>query len=174
MPKSLTRIKGVGFILWHTRHYFYHILLGLVLAWFFRELWNTLSLQFISVAIAGSLIPDLDHLAYFLTYGKKDWYTKQVRAFLRDHEWRTLWMFVEKGHKSNTDLMTHNYYFMAFLFFISIASLFVDWKVGVILFGAMFLHYLFDLFDDVVTLGHINPNWKRWGRPKKSKVYSRQ
>lgn len=172
MRNSVARLKGIGFVLWHIRHYFYHILLGLVLSWFLRELWHTFSGRLLLFAITGSLIPDFDHFIYFFTYGKKDWYTKQVRKFLRNHEWRTLVRFVEVGHKSNTDLMTHNYYFMVFLFLVSIMSFFIDWKVGVILFGTMLLHYLFDVFDDIITLGYINSNWKRWGRSKNEEVIS--
>ncbi len=166
MRRSVARLRGLGFILWHTRHYFYHILLGLVVAWYFRELWHRFSTRIITVSLIGSVIPDLDHLIYFVTYGKKDWYTKQIRTFLRDHEWRTLWVFVAKGHKYNTDLLTHNYFFMAFLFAVATLSFFFDWKTSVVLFSSMLTHYLFDVFDDLVTLGYINPNWKRLGKPR--------
>ena len=52
------------------------------------------------------------------------------------------------------------------LFGLATGSLLVDWNASVILFGAMLLHYLFDIGDDIVTLGQINPNWKRWGGVK--------
>ena len=55
---------------------------------------------------------------------------------------------------------------MTILFGLATGSMFVDWNAGVILFGAMLLHYLFDIADDIVTLGQINPNWKRWGKPR--------
>ncbi len=51
---------------------------------------------------------------------------------------------------------------------LSLLSSRIDWEVGVILFGAMILHYLFDIFDDFVQLGAVNTNWKRWGRKKSS------
>lgn len=167
MRKSFARIKGAGFILWQTRHEFYHVVTGLLFAWYLRELWRQFNTRWIALAVLGSLLPDLDHFVYFLTYGKKEWYSKQIRSFLRNHQWRTLWKFVATGHKYNTDLMTHNYYFMAFLLLVSILSFFVNWKIGVILFGTMLLHYLFDILDDIVTLGYVNTNWKRWGKPKR-------
>ena len=37
---------------------------------------------------------------------------------------------------------------------------------SVILFGAMIIHYIFDIADDLLSLGYINSNWKRWGRDK--------
>lgn len=141
-------------------------MLGLVWAWFLREQWHEFNSRWIWLSIVGSLLPDADHLIYFLSYGRNDWYTKQIRRFLKDHEWRTLTVFMEVGHKHNTKLSWHNYYFMALLLGVSLFSSLYEWRVGVILFGAMVIHYLFDIADDWVTLGAINPNWKRWGRGK--------
>jgi hypothetical protein len=168
MRQSVARLKGLGFILWHTRHEFYHVLLGLVWAWFLREIWQQLNAEWITISVLGSLLPDLDHFLYFFVYGRKDIYSKQVKSFFKNHEWRVLWKFLETGHKYQTDLATHNYYFMGFLLFLSVLSFFYNWKVGIVLFGAMIIHYLFDVFDDIITLGYININWKRWGKPNKS------
>lgn len=167
MRRSVARIKGVGFILWHTRHEFYHILLGLVWAWFLRELWNQFNLRWIWLSVFASLAPDLDHLVYFATYGRRDWYAREIRKFLRARQWRMLWLSLENGHKRNTNLALHNFYFMAFLFLSAFVSSLYEWQTGIILFGAMLLHYLFDLIDDYVVLGSINANWKRWGRGRK-------
>lgn len=111
-------------------------------------------------------MPDLDHLLYFLSYGRHDWYTQQIRIFLRTHQWRNLTLFVANGHKYNTNLSSHNYFVMVFLFGSALLSSLYDWQTGVVLFGAMLIHYLFDVFDDIVILGNVNPNWRRWGRPK--------
>jgi membrane-bound metal-dependent hydrolase YbcI (DUF457 family) len=168
MRRSVARLKGLGFMLWHARHEFYHVLLGLVWAWFLREIWQQFNVLWITVAIIGSLLPDLDHFFYFFVYGRKDMYSKQVKSFFKGREWRILWKFLETGHKYQTDLATHNFYFMIFLLLLSLLSFFYDWKVGIVLFGAMLTHYLFDVFDDIVTLGYINVNWKRWRRQNKS------
>ena len=167
MRRFVTRLKGLGFILWHARHGFYHVLLGLVWAWFLREVWQQFNVRWITVSIIGSLLPDLDHFFYFFVYGRKDMYSKQVKSFLRSREWRILTKFLETGHKYQTDLATHNFYFMIFLLLLSLLSFFYDWKVGIVLFGAMLTHYLFDVFDDIVTLGYINVNWKRFWKPSK-------
>ena len=167
MRRSVARLRGLGFILWQARHYAYHIMVGLVWAWALREYWQEFNVRWVWSAIAGSIIPDLDHIMYFFTYGRRDWYTKQIRNFLREHEWRTLTKFVATGHKYNTSLATHNYYFMVFLAIIAIGSLVYDWKAGVVLFGAMVLHYLFDVWDDIAMLGKVNSNWRRVWKPKK-------
>lgn len=168
MRRSVARLKGVGFILWHTRHEFYHILLGLVWAWFLLEIWQQFNIRWITVSVIGSLLPDLDHFFYFFGYGRKDMYAKQAKSLLKGREWRILWNYLETGHKYQTDLATHNFYFIIFLLLLSLASFVYDWKIGVVLFGAMITHYLLDIFDDLLTLGYINVNWKRLWKPDKS------
>jgi len=162
MGRSIARIKGLGFILWQTRHEFYHMFVGLMWAWYLRELWSEFNLRWIAVSVFGSLVPDLDHVIYFMTYGKRDWYTNQVRTFLRNHQWRTVWKFVAIGHKYNTSLATHNYFFMTGFLLVTGVAYVYDWKAGVILFGAIVGHYLFDVCDDIVMLGHVNANWRRF------------
>ncbi len=171
MRREFARIKGLGFIIWHARHEFYHMLLGLLWAWFLRERWNEFNPKWIWLALFGSLLPDADHLIYFFTYGKRDWYSKEVKSFLKNKEWRSLTTFLESGHKFQTNLASHNYYFVGALLGLSLLSSLYDWQVGIILFGAMVIHYVFDIADDLLMLGHVNSNWTRWGRSKKVKVY---
>lgn len=167
MQKSLLRIKGLGFILWQARHMAYHVMLGLLWAWFLRERWGEFNPTWIVTAVIGSLLPDLDHLNYFFGYGKRDSYTKQVIEYIRDRQWRNLFSFLATGHKKNTNLAYHNVYMVTFLLVVSMVASLVDWQVGVVLFGAMVGHYCFDMADDIVQLGGFNSNWKRWGRPRK-------
>ena len=164
----MARLRGLGFIVWQARHYMYHLLVGLAWAWFLRETWQEFNPRWITISLIGSVIPDFDHVIYFMTYGKHDLYTKQVRSFLRAHEWRTLTAFVATGHKYNTSLATHNYYFTAFLSFTAFVSFLFDWKAGVIFFGAMVFHYLLDIWDDIAMLGKINSNWRRFWKPRNS------
>ncbi|OGG35091.1 hypothetical protein A2363_01115 [Candidatus Gottesmanbacteria bacterium RIFOXYB1_FULL_47_11] len=165
MGKQVARLRGIGFILWHGRHEFYHVLLGLVWAWVLREYWQEYNSQWVAVAIFGSLLPDVDHFMYFFTYGRRDRYTRQILAFLRKRQWRMLTVFVEKGHKNNTDLVTHNYYVIVGLLISALLLAYFDMKNGVVLFGAMVVHYVFDILDDILMLGHVNPNWRRFGKP---------
>ncbi|MFC1647220.1 hypothetical protein ACFL1A_02965 [Patescibacteria group bacterium] len=166
MLQFRARVRGIGFILWHARHMFYHVLLGLVWAWFLRELWGELNVKWIVLSIFGSILPDLEHLFYFVSYGKADDYGKHVIESLKKRRWRYLVKFIESGHKSNTSLMFHNIYVIIGLLLITSLALFFDQNSWVVIFGAMVIHYIFDIFDDIVCLGYINPNWKRWGREK--------
>jgi hypothetical protein len=168
MRMSLARIRGVAFILWHARHEFYHMLLGLVWAWVLREVWEEFNVRWIMFSVVGSLLPDAEHFLYFATYGRKDTYTRQIGSMLLKRQWRALTVFVERGHKYQTDLSYHNIYTIALLLCLTIVFLVFDWRVWVILTGAMIIHYLFDIVDDIVTLGYVNPNWKRWGNGRKT------
>lgn len=165
----LARFKSLGFFFWHGRHEFYHVLLGLVWAWYLRERWNEFNPRWIWLAMLGSVLPDLDHIIYFFTYGRWDSYNIKLRYLIKSHQWRASWLYMKNGHKKNTSLMTHNVYFMIILLGVAVVASFYAWRVGVILFGAMFSHYLFDILDDLVILGHLNPNWKHWGSSWKTK-----
>ncbi|HUD19930.1 MAG TPA: hypothetical protein VMR81_05820 [Patescibacteria group bacterium] len=170
LRRSVARIRGMGFILWQARHEFYHVLLGLMWAWVMREQWQEFNVKWIWTAIFGSLLPDADHFVYWLTYGKRDPYTKAIFTFLKNKEWRILVKFIARGHKYNTNLTFHNYYVVALLFTGCVIAYMYDSRFWVILFGAMLTHYAYDIFEDVLILGHVNPNWKRLGRSKKSMV----
>lgn len=167
MRKTYARVKGVGYIFWQTRHMVYHVMLGLLWAWYLRERWAVFNPVWLWIAAFGSVLPDVDHLNYFLGYGRGDTYTKQVFSYIRYKEWQKLFYFLASEHKHNTSLAYHNIYSLILLVICSFIASFVDWQAGVVLFGAMVSHYLFDIADDFVQLGELNPNWKRWGRPKK-------
>lgn len=164
MQRSVARIRGLGFMLWHARHEFYHILLGLLWAWFLRERWDEFNSRWIWLSVISSLLPDTDHLLYFFVYGRRDQYSMTVKTFLRDRQWRDLAVFMENGHKEQTNLASHNYFFMSVLLGMSLLSSLYEWRVGVIVFGAMLIHYIFDIVDDLFMLGAINDNWGRWRR----------
>src|SRR3989344_6123387 len=137
------------------RHDFSPVLLRLIWSWYLRERWNEFNRGWIWLSIMASLLPDIDHLFYFLGYGRKDSYTSQIKSLLKTRQWRTLPVFIESGHKQNTNLTSHNYYVMIVFLATSILSSFYSWRVGVILFGAMFIHYVFDIVDDIIQLGTV-------------------
>lgn len=170
MRRRFARIKGVGFLVWHGKHYLVHILLGLMWAWFLRELWQEFNAKWVMTAVFGSVLPDLDHMLYFTTYGKREPYTQAIVTFLKTRQWRVLVRFIEKGHKYQTSLTFHNFYITAGIVCLTIGSAMYNWRGGVVLFGTMVTHYIFDAADDWVMLGRLNPNWKRWGRGKRRKA----
>jgi len=172
--RHIARVKGLGFIFWHARHEFYHALLGVAWAWVFREVWGEFNTKWLILAVFGSLLPDLEHFFYFFTYGKRDPYTTKIKQFLKNGQWRMVTVFIENGHKQNTDLSYHNFYVIAFLLIITTIAFLFDWQSWVVVFGAMVTHYVFDVFDDIATLGYLNPNWKRWGKGRRDGKKKRQ
>jgi hypothetical protein len=166
MRRHIARIRGVGFLLWHGKHMLIHLFLGLLWAWFLRELWQEFNTKWVILAMFGSWLPDADHVVYFFTYGKRDPYSNAIREFIKTRQWRVLIRFVETGHKYNTNLSFHNLYITLGFFGACILSYLYDWKTSVVIFGAMVSHYLFDIAEDIVVLGYVNPNWKRFGPHK--------
>lgn len=166
MRRSFAKIRGMGFILWQSRHMAYHIMLGLLWAWFLRELWGEFNPKWLVTAAIGSVLPDADHLNYFFGYGRHDSYTQQILSHVKHRQWRSLFYFMSTGHKLNTSLQYHNIYVVGIFIALSAAAIIYDWREGVVLFGAIVSHYLFDIADDFVQLGELNVNWKRWGRPR--------
>lgn len=164
--RSVARVKSVGWIIWHTKHEITHILFGLVWAWFLRELWGEFNPRWVWFSVGASVLPDIDHILYFYTYGKKDAFSVQTRFYLRHFQIRNLWNLWENGHKYNSGLATHNLFTVGGLFVLSIVSYFYEWQTAVVLFGAMLIHYGFDMVDDLIVLGSLNPNWKRLGRSR--------
>jgi len=147
-----------------------HVFLGLMWAWFLRELWHELNAKWIITAAIGSVLPDVDHLLYYTTYGKRELYTKVIVKLIKYHMWRLLVRFVEWGHKYNVNLLFHNFYVMAALVALTVISYLGNWRFGVILLGAMVTHFVFDAFEDLLLLGRFNPNWMRWGRGKRRAI----
>lgn len=145
----------------------YHVMLGLMWVWVLREWWGVFNPVWVVVGAVGSVLPDIDHIHYFLTYGRKDSYTKEIFSLLKHRHWRRLFQFIATGHKHNTSLTFHNVYVAAIFFVGTGLATVLNWQAGVVLFGAIVSHYLFDMADDIVQLGEMNPNWIRWGRPKK-------
>ena len=162
--KYLWPLTTVTKVFWYSKHEFTHILIGLVYAWFLRELWGQFSPRQIFWSVFGSLVPDFDHLIYFFFYGRTDPYSIQVKKFLREGNISSLIYFVSTGHKNNTNLWSHNIYIVLLLMLGALVSFQFDWKVGIILFGSMIFHFVFDVVEDLIILGTVNPNWRRWGR----------
>lgn len=164
MGRNIARVKGIGYILWHGKHMVVHVLLGIAWVWMLTGLWDEFQFRWITLAAFGSLVPDIDHFLYFFTYGRKDPYTRTVVTYFKDHKWRVLTTFLERGHKHNTHLTFHNIYTIAVCSGVVWIASFLDWRAGAVFFGAVVSHFCFDIAEDMLLLGRMNPNWMRWGR----------
>ncbi len=146
---------------WIARHMLYHVFIGLAYAWVLRELWGVFNPRFVALAVVGSILPDVDHVVYIFFYGRNDTYAKRAKEFFRHFKVRSLISFFDRNHKNNTALRSHNIATVGGLLAVSLLSFFIEFETGVILFGAMCLHLLFDMIDDLLILGELNSNWNR-------------
>ncbi|KKS03567.1 MAG: UbiA prenyltransferase [candidate division WWE3 bacterium GW2011_GWF2_41_45] len=108
----------------------------------------------------GAMIPDADHLFYIFTYGRKTDYAKNLRHFLRNKELRGFQRFVMENHKFNTGIYSHNLVtvLIAVIFFLYFALAQENYGAAIFTLG-MISHYSYDIFEDWLLLGRINPNW---------------
>ncbi len=167
MKRTFGKIRGVGYLFWHARHMFYHLLLGFLWMWVVQDVTGIYSTALLFLSLFGSVFPDFEHLLFFVTYGKKDEYTTWVKSYMKNGDWRVLIRFIEKGHKYNTKLRFHNIYFVLLLIILTVGLFKLQVFSGFIFTGAMIFHYVFDIFDDLASLGKINKNWYRWGKTTK-------
>lgn len=166
MRHYLSKIKRVPFVIWYTKHELTHVLIGLVYAWILREVWGEFSLYYGLLSVIGSLIIDLDHFLYFYVYGRHEPYSIEVRRFLRSGQIGTVFKYWRDNHKENTGLATHNVYFIGFFILWCFVASYFDWKASIAFFGAIGLHLIFDLGDDLWVKGYLNDNWKHLRRRK--------
>lgn len=164
MRKAFGKIRGFGYLFWHGRHMFYHLLLGCLWMWVVQEGTGIYSTHLLFVSLLGSVFPDFEHLLFFATYGKKDAYTAWVKSYVKHGDWRVLVRFLEKGHKFNTKLQFHNVFILALCCCMTGVFYQVRMPAGYVFFGSMSLHFIFDIFDDLGKFGRLNKNWFRWGK----------
>jgi hypothetical protein len=133
-------------------HMFIHILLGIVIG-----VW--LELTAVQIVTLGMLamLPDLEHIVFFLTYGKKTKYAKKEKYYLLKGDIKGLVNFCKKNHKFNTSLYFHNAIVPILLIWGSINFIDNHWVSAIL--ATLASHYIFDIVEDLLILGKINSNW---------------
>jgi hypothetical protein len=138
-----------------------HVLMGVIGGYFVHDIFLGSSLyNLIFWGVVGSLLPDLDHFLFFYIYGRKSEYSKIVRGYIKDRKFRQLLAFWKFNHKKNTGLFSHN--ILATILALYMFAYFVlvkDTPSFSVLALAWFMHYSFDLGEDILFMKKINPNW---------------
>ncbi len=141
-------------------HLLVHVLIGVTAAIIFYEIsGNALLIKLMVVAIIGSVLPDIDHLLYYFVYGRKTEYALQVKNFLRNKQIKKYVSFCIDNHKKNTGLYSHNIISVLITLSISLWAINQEREYTTMFFIAWSLHYIFDIFEDVIFLKKLNPNW---------------
>lgn len=167
MNRVSARIRGAFFITRQANHHLVHISLGFIWFYLLNRFWTDLSSYHLFLAIVGSELPDLEHGYYWFVKGKSDEYSIQVKEHLRNREWRNLVTFLKENHKYLTTLHLHSLGWVLVLVLLCVVSFFRDREASLVLFGSMLTHYCFDMLDDIIFLGKLNPNWMRGVRIKR-------
>lgn len=138
-------------------HAFIGAVLGYIFIYFQPEYGVIPALLF---GAAGAVIPDADHLLYIFTYGRKTDYSKVLRSHLKNVKLREFKNFVMDNHKYNTGVYSHNLLtvLIAVIFFCYFAFIQDNYGAAIFTLG-MISHYSYDIFEDWLLLGRINPNW---------------
>jgi hypothetical protein len=141
-------------------HVLIHILLGTMTALLVSRYFTDDSLLLLLVmGFFGNTLPDIDHVIYFLTYGKDSEYSQIIKIFIKDRHFREVKNFLRDNHKYLTGLYSHTLIspflstFLTYFFF----------KKSLIYPATFFLsvsvHFLYDILEDLLFFGKLNPNW---------------
>ncbi len=111
------------------------------------------------VVLLGSFLPDIDHIFFMFFYGRNTEYARKEREFMFAGKWKELIDFGKKNHKSNTFILSHNLLtpvLFGWLAWISAGN--GNW-IWTGFWGAMQMHFVFDILEDWLYFGRLNGNW---------------
>jgi len=112
--------------------------------------------------VLGSLLPDIDHFLYFYFYGKNTEYSKIVRQYIKDKKVRDLVNYWKFNHKKSNGprLFSHNIVtVLLVLYMFAYFVLVKDTPTSSVIALSFFMHYVFDMGEDVLFMKKLNSNW---------------
>jgi len=111
------------------------------------------------VAIVASILPDIDHIFYFYIYGRRQKYATTVRSFVSKRQYHQALEYCRIHHKENYSIISHNLLtpilliILANYFYHSFQPLFFTFCLSTS------FHFVFDILEDLLVHGRLNPNW---------------
>jgi membrane-bound metal-dependent hydrolase YbcI (DUF457 family) len=138
-----------------------HILFGLIAAGITKTIYTQVPIiKLLPLAILMSLLPDIDHILYFFWYGKSAEYSKKIKKILKKKGLRAAIEMCKKEHKKQTGIYSHNLLLAILLGLISFIKLTGQKNpyTSVLLLSWAF-HYVYDVLEDLLFFGKLNPNW---------------
>lgn len=142
-------------------HMLIHILCGFVCAYITIDFFPNISHARLNImGFLGSLSPDVDHLMFWFLYGKKSQYSQIVKNFLKKRQYRNFFNFIKLNHKALTGLYFHNFLSLLISVILCFYLGFIrEHPLLMVFFMSWAVHYMFDLFEDLLFFKRINPNW---------------
>ena len=143
-----------------TLHLLIHIFLGVVCALLAHEMFPASNIRgLVTLGILGNTLPDLDHVIYFLTYGKKTEYSTMVKALISNKRLRELKKFLSQNHKYLTGLYSHTLLSPVITSLLSINFYRKGEPYLLVLFLSFSAHFIYDIIEDFLFFGRLNKNW---------------
>jgi hypothetical protein len=156
MRKIRRKLKNLSEYL----HFLIHITLGIVCGAAVYKIFTAQNIWIlVLLGIIGNTLPDLDHIIYFFTYGKKTEYSTIVRQMLSDKQFKEIRKFFKENHKYLTGLYSHTLLsplvtsLLSYNFYTRLQPQLLT------LFSSFSIHFLYDIFEDLLFFGKLNKNW---------------
>ena len=143
-----------------TYHIFIHLLFGLLCAVTISKYFADKNISILIIfSLFGSMVPDIDHVVYYFTYGKDSEYSRIIKMFVKERDFKDIKQFLRDNHKYLTGLYSHTLIspavsiFLTYLFFQKQSIYFAT------LFFSISVHFIYDILEDLLFFGKLNPNW---------------
>lgn len=149
------------------KHSVYHLIFGLIYFIIFSYLTEGLSLEYLAWILLGSYFLDLDHLAHHYIYQRKHFTAIAFRQIKKKHGIIKALIDTGHWHKNRDRLIFHNLYWLGFLLAAFTTVAILKLTIFTAFTGAMIMHLLFDVLDDLFVLGHLD----HWVWKKKSRIF---
>jgi len=142
-------------------HMSIHAVLGVMSGLAIKSIYPESNLnKMLALGFLANILPDIDHLFYFLWYGAKSDYTRTVKKYIADREIKALVAYLKRNHKYNTGIYSHNLMTLLFVLLLFwLAGLTRDSPSLSVVFLSWSLHYMYDIVEDFLFFKEINPNW---------------
>lgn len=146
-------------ILCNKFHEMIHLSLGIISFFLIKLIYPAIPYYYLIGALVASYIPDIDHLFFMFLYGRETKYAKKCRKYLTNFQIKNFITFCTNNHKNNNFILSHNLVSVGLIYLAFVTSL-----VGKHFFWATvslsaFLHFGYDITEDMLFFGHLNPNW---------------
>ncbi len=112
----------------------------------------------LAFSLTGALLPDIDHLFFIFGYGRKTDYAIRFKKLAFQLKFRKLIEFASNNHKDNFAIYSHNLATLAGLILLVFILQAFHPNLS-LLAAALASHFIYDVLEDLLFKGKLNPNW---------------
>lgn len=141
-------------------HEYFHLgfgLISLIITLIIFPHANFISMFFL--AVLASYLPDIDHLFFIFIYGRNTEYSSGVRRELSKSGVSAAIEYCRINHKKNNFILSHNLITPLLSFSFFVYCTYTHKPYSAVFWLSFTAHFIFDLIEDYLALGRLNPNW---------------